>query len=185
MQIKAIQAHRKTEEWTLLAILMVSIIGIAITNLTPLQSYRYWTFSLVFYALSGMVMSISKRKRDKTLEITNTSNLIDQSLLWAGVLFAILSVYILIEIGRINYEASGFILLLILGLGVFIDGINISWRYSLTGMYLMFSAVITAYITAYMWIVIGAIVLLAFIGYLYEKHHYKTLLNHYQMAKKD
>lgn len=90
-----------------------------------------------------------------------------------------LSVYIMIETGRINYEASGLILLLILGLGVFIDGITISWRYSLIGMLLMFAAVASAYISAYMWIVIGLILLLSFIGYLYEKHRYNKLLSNY------
>lgn len=179
MSINAIKAHRKNEELTLLIILLVSIIGIAITNLLPLQSSRYWLMSIVLYAFSGMAMSISRRKRDHVLKQANTSNLIDQALLWAGIIFAMLSVYIMIETGRINYEASGLILLLILGLGVFIDGITISWRYSLIGMLLMFAAVASAYISAYMWIVIGLILLLSFIGYLYEKHRYNKLLSNY------
>lgn len=176
MSVKAIKAHRKTEEWTLLAILIVSVVGIAITNILPLQSYHYWLLSLVLYAFAGMAMSLSKRRRDTVLKQANTSNLIDQTLLWAGITFAMLSVYIMVNTGRINYEAAGFILLLILGLGVFIDGINISWRYSLMGMFLMFSAVAAAYISAYMWFVIGLIIFLAFIGYLYEKYRYNKLL---------
>ncbi len=72
MSLKAIKAHRKTEELTLLIILIISIIGIAITNLVPLQSYRYWLLSLVLYALSGMAMSLSKRKRDHSLKNVNT-----------------------------------------------------------------------------------------------------------------
>jgi hypothetical protein len=178
--LSAIKQHRKTEETTLLIVLIVSFIGIAVTNLNPVESYRYWLLTTVFYALAGMVISFSRRRRDKTLGLENPHRFIDQLLLWCGVFFAILSLYILVKIGRINYEAAGFVVLLVLGLGVFIDGIGFSWRFSMIGMLMMLAAVIAAYITAYMWLVLGIVILAAMLAFAIEHLNYRKLIKYYE-----
>ncbi len=184
-EVRAIRRHKKIEEWTLILVVVVSLIGVAITNFDPIESYRYWLLTAVFYALAGMVISVSKQRRDQVLKMPLTNRLIDQLILWCGVFFAVMSIYVIVKIGRINYEAAGFVVLLILGLGVFTDGIRFSWRFSMIGMLMMLSAVIAAYIVAYVWLILGGIVLAVVVAYWLEHLNYKVLLKRFEVPKKE
>ena len=180
LEIRAIKRHKKLEEWILFLVVVVSLIGVAITNFNPTESYRYWLLTAVFYALAGLVMSVSKRKRDQALNLPVSNRIIDQLILWCGIFFAVMSVYVIMKIGRINYEATGFVVLLVLGLGVFVDGIRFSWRFSMIGMLMMLASVIAAYIVAYVWLILGGILVVMLVAYWLEHLNYQSLLKRFE-----
>lgn len=184
-EMRAIKRHKKIEEWTLLLVVVVSLIGVAITNFNPVESYRYWLLTAVFYALAGLLISLSKQKRDKTLNLPVSNRILDQLILWCGVFFAVMSVYVIMKIGRINYEAAGFVVLLVLGLGVFVDGIRFSWRFSMIGMLMMLASVIAAYIVAYVWLILGGIVIATIVAYWLEHLNYKSLLKRFETPEEE
>jgi len=64
-----------------------------------------------------------------------------QSLHWLGSLAAVLCLFSFVEAGHMSQEATGLMVLLILALTTYLDGIRIGWRFCLTGIYLAVAAV--------------------------------------------
>ena len=62
--------------------------------------------------------------------------------------------FLLLQAGRLNYENTGLVILLILALATFIDGIRLGWRFCMAGLFLGATAVIAAFIEEFMWIVL-------------------------------
>lgn len=70
---------------------------------------------------------------------------------WLGGLVTVMIVYTFYHAGRITPQETGLIVLLILALTTFLDGIRINWQFSLAGVFLAVIAVCAAYIEEYIW----------------------------------
>jgi hypothetical protein len=76
---------------------------------------------------------------------------IDQALHWSGGLSAAIIVYAYHASGRIFHEEAGLIVLLILALTSYLDGIRTGWRCIFTGLFLGLTAICIAYFDNYIW----------------------------------
>jgi VanZ family protein len=150
--------YRFIEELALLASMALIIIGIAITNISPATSYRYWLAVMGLFALAGLVLG-GVRSRQNGHSIMHVA--IDQLVHWGATFGAVLAVFIMLKAGRLTYEATGLVILLLLGLAMFLDGYyRVGWRFALLGVLVIALALAAAYLSAYIWpiLITGAII---------------------------
>ncbi|MGH8546998.1 MAG: hypothetical protein ACRERU_00020 [Methylococcales bacterium] len=69
----------------------------------------------------------------------------EQSLLWLGVALALGGALLLLQFERLTDQNAGLVILLILSLARYIDGLRIGWRFALVGNFLGLAAVSIAY----------------------------------------
>lgn len=145
------QAPNKTslgvtiDEIVLISMLVLSLVGMGITQFSPQESFMYWLAMIFVFGIAAMISgSWQAKEKGHVSGHLLKDLLVLQSLHWLGALFTVLAVFILLQSGRMSSETAGLVILLILGLSIFLDGIRIGWRYSLAGIYLGSSAVLAA-----------------------------------------
>lgn len=114
----------------MILLVLLSIVGIGITDFSPLLSHWYWLAMVVVIGIACIVMEWS-RARKKSL---NATTLIKKEVfIWLGVLVAVNLVYFLFHSGRLDSENTGLVILLILALATFLAGLRQDWRLCLLG----------------------------------------------------
>jgi hypothetical protein len=163
---------RYIEEIVLFIVLALSLIGMGITDFSPLESHRYWTLMIILFAFAsiGLGWSREEYKGHYFKEL-----IIRQCIHWGATLVTVAGVYLLLQTGRLNYESTGLIVELIIGFSLFLDGRNLGWRFSLLGALVGITAIIAAYVEEYIWVILLVSLCLSIIIYYWEKHRYKRL----------
>ena len=119
-------------------------------------------------------LAVSSVVIEKTLlhrkDVSFSKLWLTQLLHWGATLMAIFLSFAFVKTGRMTYESSGLIILLILSLSTFLDGFHVGWRFYLAGIFLGITAILAAFVEEYMWILlVMAIVIVVFSTYL-EKY---------------
>jgi hypothetical protein len=117
-------------EIIIIGLIVLSIIGIGITDFSPVDSYKYWVAMLPIFCGACLILEWS-RVRGKGFKWTTI--LKTQLLQWAGLLVAVRLVFEMLHKGRLDNENTGLVILLLLALSVFLAGIHIGWRLCLVG----------------------------------------------------
>lgn len=147
--------------------LFLSILGVGITDYSPLQSYRYWGAMTLVLASSGMAIGWSRVHR---LGLPVAKTLGTQLIHWAATGVAVGGILLLLKAGRLNYESTGLVLLIVLGLATFLDGYRINWRFSLVGLLIFVSGITAAYVEEYLWVLLVIATGVAVAVLLWERH---------------
>lgn len=140
------------EDGIMILLIALSLFGIAIMDISPTGSYFYgyfyWIAMILIFGIAAMIISFVQAKRGKHIiqEIWQ-----EQSLLWLGVLAALSGTLLLQEAGVLQANNTSLVILLLLSLACYIDGIRIGWRFSLVGNFLGLTAVSIAYLENFMW----------------------------------
>jgi hypothetical protein len=158
-----IEQNRKVFIFELVAlagVLLLSILGVGITDVSPIKSYYYWMALTLLFGIASVLLVWLKQKHQE--EESTSLALGAQVIHWVGTVFAVIVVFALLKSGRLTYENTGLIMMLILGLSIFLDGYHMNWRFTLVGFFIMISTILVAYAEAYMWIVslLASVVLL-------------------------
>lgn len=157
----------ETEEMIVFTIILLSIIGVAITDYAPASSWAYWIFMVAVLCVSAIV--IEKTLVDK--KGASFANLLAvQAIHWGATLIAILVSFAFVKTGRMTYEGSGLVILLILALSTFLDGNHVGWRFYLAGIFLGLTAVLTAYLEEFMWILVVVAIVCVVLSIYLEKY---------------
>jgi len=153
----------RLDELTLLVLLGASYIGVAITDMSPANSHRYWMLMVPLFFVASLVTEWPNIRNEKHLwkEV-----LLIQGLQWLALLMAVELVFLIQQVGRLNFETTALILLLEFALVTFIAGIRMGWLFRLTGIFLAISLLVLAYLERYLWILLLLAALLLII------HHY-------------
>jgi uncharacterized membrane protein len=73
-------------------------------------------------------------------------------------------IYRLLDTGRVNYETTGLLILLVLTLTTFVDGMLVSWKLYVVSALLLFSLLMAMYVGQLLWmIVLVALVLIGLV----------------------
>lgn len=148
------------------ALVLLSILGMAITNFSPTDAHIYWLVMIVVFALAAIVTGW-QRAADKQAK---TKLVASQLFHWGSTLIAVMVVYVFLHSGQIQNETVSLIILLILSLSTFLDGIHVGWHFYVLGILLAISTVIVSYLDEYIWIIaIIALVFLA-LSFLWNKY---------------
>ena len=151
----------------LILTLLLSVIGIGITDYSPANAYGYWLLMTVILAVAGTAISWINRAALPDQQIKKL--LMTQFIHWVATAATVLGIFLLLKTGRLNYESVGLVLLLTLGLSTFLDGYRIDWRFSLLGVLMFLSAILATYIEEYLWIIIVITVILIILIVLWER----------------
>lgn len=168
----ASHAHRMGffEEIILVLAFFLSLIGIGLTNLSPTNSVRFWMAMTVFLAIAAVVIGAVKNVGRKDVGI---DTVVTQVFHWGATLLAVLGIFLLLKAGRLNYDNTGLVLLLIIGLSTFLDGYRISWRFSLIGILVGGTSILAAYVEQFIWPVILLALVLLVIAILWEGYRHR------------
>ncbi len=159
--------HIGMEEVALFVVLVLSILGIGITNFRPLESYRYWGTMTIVLAITGLVIGWARSKRSgKPVR----KMLVIQLVHWGATLAAVAGMFLLLKMGRLNYENTGLVILLTLGFSTFLDGYRISWSFAAIGAMMFIAGLLGGYLEQYVWITLIILICIFVIVYLFEKY---------------
>jgi len=150
----------QVEEAVLILLLLFSLLGVGITNFSAIDGYWYWMVMIFIFGLSAMLLGFVKAKKgdQRVRELWAV-----QSLHWLGVMAIVGAVFSLLHAGMLEEDSTGLVILLILALATYLDGIRLGWRFSMVGVFLAITAVVAAHIDEYMWVIIPlAVVIVAF-----------------------
>ena len=140
------------EEAGLILMIFLSLVGIGVTDFSPDDGYWYWMIMILVFGVIAIITGFVEAKKGDQHLVKKI--LVVQVIHWSGSMLTVMGVFLLLNAGRLDYENSGLVILLILALTTFLDGIRLGWRFSMAGVFLGITAVIAAYIEEFMWIVL-------------------------------
>lgn len=148
------------EEAVLILLLILSLVGVGITDFSPADGFGYWLVMVAVFAVLAILIGWRQSKyHPEDFKII----LREQALHWFTSLLVVGGAFMVEKSGRIQPEEAGLVIVLILSLATMLDGLRVGWRFSLVGLFLGVSAVIAAYTEHFLWIelliAIGIVVL--------------------------
>ena len=145
-----------------LVLVFFSVIGVTVTHTMLQYSQYYWLFMFVVF---GAVFSTASK-----ISTQSSTSVVSHIFHWLGAIVGVLIVYAYVHTGRITQEQAGLLMLLVLAMSTYMDGLRINYRFWLVGVFLALIAVVIAYLEEYIWpILIASISLLVLSFYLLQR----------------
>jgi len=163
--VHGLSGRHLTDLVTLFVLLGCSFVGVAITNISPASSHTYWMAMVPVFFIASLVTEWPNIRNGRYPWKTVLWN---HSLQWLALLAAAQMVFVIQQIGRLNNETTGLILLLLFALSTFVAGIRMGWVFRLAGIFLAAGLLVLAYIERYLWVLILVAILMLAI------HHFVT-----------
>lgn len=160
-RLRALTRQHWIEEAVLALLLFSVYLGVAWTDVTPTGSQLYWYLMVPLFFLASLVVEWPNVRGGK---LPLKSMLVYQFWQWVAVLASVRMIFVIQQIGRLNNETTGLMLLLVFALTTFITGIRMGWLFRLVGLFLGISLLLIAYTERYLWVlVVAAVVALLFL----------------------
>lgn len=144
--------HFNLEEAIFVLLVILSLLGIVITDFNQHDGYGYWTIMVVVFGLLAIFVSWLQAKTGDNAfgEIAK-----EQGLHWLHTLIVVGAASLIIKSGHMSEISASLVILLILGLATMLDGMRIGWQFTLVGFFLVISATIVAYVEKFIFACIG------------------------------
>jgi hypothetical protein len=156
------------QNWLYILMLILALLGVAITNIARQAMTAYWIgLAPVFAAIC-----IYARWREADNEEELNWRLAGEEILhWTAVMVAMYLVFVADVKQMMNSDASALMILTVLALGTFTAGIHLGvWRISFVGVVLALGVPLIAWIDqATLLLILLAIVLVIFLGLLFYR----------------
>lgn len=152
---------------TLFVLLGCSFVGVAITNISPARSHTYWMAMVPVFFIASLITEwphVRSGKSPWKMVLWN------HSLQWLALLVAAQMVFVIQQIGRLNNETTGLILLLLFALSTFVAGIRMGWVFRLAGLFLAAGLLVLAYFERYLWVLILVAIIILVIHHFATRH---------------
>ncbi len=146
-------------------LILFTLGGVALTNMSPADAHKYWLAMNLVFAV-GAIATGWQRASEQGLK---TKLIMSQLFHWCSTLIAVAVVYAFFHSGQIQNETVSLMILLVLALSAFLDGIHVGWHFSVIGVLLAISAVIISYIDEYIWIIAFIAIIFVAISYYWNK----------------
>ncbi len=154
-----------------IAMFLLAAIGVILTNIQRDGAWDYWRIVSIVFALLSLSMSGYFRRRKWTESIIT---LWHEVLHWAGLVFSILLLSSIVNLGIIGrYEASLQILML-LALATYLAGVYIDMMFLFLGGMLGLFAIGLSLMSVYLYSVvlpIAVLIMIVFFRYIRKKSH--------------
>ena len=148
-------------------LMVLSLIGVGITDFSPARSYWYWFAMAPVFACACLILEWTRFRGEGKSWL---SALQTQLLTWFGLLVAVQVVFLLLRAGRLTFESTGLVILLLLALTTFIVGISLGYQLCLLGGFLGLTLLVVAYLEQYVWVVLAVAVLVVVAALLVLKY---------------
>lgn len=153
--------------------MIITVIGIGLTDVQGVHSKTYWSWVFIGMAIGTTLWSIWRYRKLGLYE--ESQILYKQIILWGAGLFALGTLYLLLSTGRLNYETTGLLILLLLAMITFIDGMLVSWKLYFVGILIFCILILSTYIESYLWIIVLLSVVLILLVSIYVIYTIKQL----------
>jgi len=167
------RTNSAVEEVILIIIIILSLLGIAVTDFSPQDAFVYWMSMIFVFGICTITAGWFNAKliHDPVEEGHKIKELFkDQFYHWLGALVAVGCLFSFVEAERIDQETTSLMVLLILALSTYLDGIRVGWRFSLAGIYLALTAVAANFIETFMpWLIAVAILIIGVTVFLEKR----------------
>lgn len=165
---------RHTPEIVLILLLLLSVIGIALTDFSPTKGFWFWMAMAPVFCIAAVALEWTRTGRQGE----NRGRLIwTQILHWLAYLVTIYLVFLLSanETGRLNNVDVGLVALLILAFATFSAGITANWRICVVGVFLGIAVVAIALFEEYIWLVLIPLALIIIIVFFFRRRKSKRV----------
>ncbi|MCX8049811.1 MAG: hypothetical protein N3A55_09185 [Methylohalobius sp.] len=164
------------DQAVLVVLVLLSLGGLAISAFAIEDDYLYWLAMIPVFGLGAILSSWSQARRTQSDETHNIKRLLWIELLhWGGTLAAVIGVFLLRYLQALNDPGAALVMLLILALSTYLNGIRIGWRFSLLGAFLGIAAILTAYVERFLPVAtLLAIALILFSFHQSQRKPHKT-----------
>jgi hypothetical protein len=133
------------DEAVLIVLVILSLAGVAIGIFSSQDNYVYWLGMIPLFWLGAILSSFAQARRAGD-EAHDLKRLLGIELLhWGGTLVTVIGVFFLRYLQILQDTAATLVMLLILALSAYLNGIRIGWRFSLLGVFLGVNALLIAY----------------------------------------
>lgn len=140
------------EQTVFILLILLSLVGIFITDFNPDDGYGYW-LAMVF--VFGLLSIFVARLRAKSSEADLGKIVKAQAMHWLHTIVVVAAASMLNKSGQLVGVSSDMLILLILGQSTMLDGYHIGWQFSLLGFFLVGCAIIIAFFQPFMWVCAG------------------------------
>ncbi|AEG02439.1 hypothetical protein [Methylomonas methanica] len=135
--------HIGLEEAVFIVLVILSLLGISITDFSPHDGYGYWIMMVfVFAGLSIFVSWLQSKANEDDIGIIVKA----QAMHWLHTLIVVGAAFLLNKSGQLTDTGASLVILLILALTTMLDGYRIGWQFSLLGFFLASCAIVVAYV---------------------------------------
>lgn len=139
------------EEVPFIALLALSIGGMAVADFSASSGLTYWLVMIpLFGALSLHSGWVRSRARGENIGHV----LLRQLLHWGALALAVYLIYLLEQTGRLNREDAGLVALLSLSLATVLAGVHFDWRLAVLGVLLAVATACAALVEEFFWILL-------------------------------
>ncbi|OYV18934.1 MAG: hypothetical protein CG438_937 [Methylococcaceae bacterium NSP1-1] len=153
------------EEAILILLLTLTLVGVWITDYSPVDGYGYWMIMVFVFALLAMTIAWQQSRH----RMTDFKKIIrEQSLHWFTSLLVVEGVFSLQKSEHLTQEDAGLVIMMILAQSTILDGLRVGWRFSLVGIFLGISAIIAANTHHFFWIELIIAILIVAVTILIE-----------------
>jgi hypothetical protein len=158
------------EEAVLILLLILSLVGNGISNFSPADGYWYWMAMIVVFCLAAILIGWLQSKH----HFRDFKKLFMEQLFhWGVSMVAVGEAFFLLHAGQLTMVNTALVIMLILSLATILDGLRVGWRFSMNGVFLGASAMISAYVLSPMWIevplALGIVALTVLVEYWRER----------------
>ena len=153
------------------ALILFTLAGVVVTNISPADAHKYWLAMNLVFAL-GAIATGWKRAVDKG---EKTRLITYQLFHWGSTLVAVVVVYAFFHSGQIQNETVSLMIVLILALSAFLDGIHVGWHFSVVGILLAISSVIITYMEEYIWLIVIIAIIFVATSYFWNKNKNRSI----------
>jgi len=168
----SVPKKRHTSEFILILLLLLSVVGIALTDFSPTKGFWYWMAMGPVFCVATIAIEWSRMNRQGE----SKGRLVwTQVFHWFGYLVIVYLVFLLSgkDTGRLNNVDVGLVALLILAFATFSAGITASWRISIVGVFLGIAVVAIALLEEYIWALLIPLALIIIGVFLFRRRKSK------------
>ncbi|MBS4052953.1 MAG: hypothetical protein KGZ69_17375 [Methylomonas sp.] len=140
--------HFGLEQAIFIAMLLLSLLGMAITDFSRHDGYGYWLFMVIVFGMLSILVSWLQSKRG---DIEFGDIVKEQASHWLLTFLIVAAAFLVQKSGQLTETSASLVILLLLAMATMLDGRRIGWQFTLIGFYLAASAIIIAYVEAFIW----------------------------------
>jgi hypothetical protein len=143
-KLESTQSSIPVQGITLIIMIVFTLTGVAVTDHSPQDAFIYWMVMFVVFGLTAIVAGWHNARRAELIQGTQyavKTLLWEQFIHWSGALIIVAALFSFVLAGHMTQEATGLMVMLLLALTTFLDGIRLGWRFCLTGLYLAVAVV--------------------------------------------
>lgn len=166
-------ARRKLDAIATTLAFLLAAIGIAANQITPDISYRYWLTAVAVMALMSLVIGGCRAHHH------GGRRFFAQLLHWLAVGGTAVAAFLLLRGASLDNQGIALVMMLVLALGTFSDGVRVSWRLAVLGIMLAASVMITLFFPPKTWLMpVLTVAALILVLLLDRRHRHAEVVSH-------